>query len=389
MNDSVTYSITCHCGAAAQTVTTVSSWADIDICHCRSCRHTTGVLCTSYVRIHGPPSLQGLESYAFPTHCERYFCGTCGCHIFFHNDDEDSIWSVATGVIIGIAENEEAGQADTKSETDAGLRFTRHVNVQGTKDGGLSPFLREVDRRGMDVEEPSFPGHYDSLNSQRQTSPEAIDQEPHLKGSCQCKGILLHITRPDESSRLPHSGYSDLIVPFCTGSPRIVNPDDEKWWLRPANATNPTKYLAGTCACRSCRLISGFEIQTWAFVPRSNIFMHGEGGDEQLPLDFAHLPSGTLRSYESSPGVLREFCRRCGATVFWHDKWRPDLIDVSVGLLAAPEGARADSWLDWFTERVSFSELTVDGRTGIVAKTAKDLIDSLERGLKDWGLGKA
>ena len=77
---------------------------------------------------------------------------------------------------------------------------------------------------------------------------------------------------------------------------------------------------------------------------------------------FATLPPSILTSYESSPGDLREFCINCGATIFWHDKWSPDLINVSVGLL------RAEEWLDWWTDRVSFSEDVELGRTGMVAE---------------------
>jgi hypothetical protein len=174
------------------------------------------------------------------------------------------------------------------------------------------------------------------------------------------------------------------MIPYHTKDPRISNPEDVKWWLR----ANDTKYLAGTCACRSCRLASGFEIQTWTFVPRSNVYFHlsTDGGDRDsgksvvLPLDFGKLPKGILRSYESSPGVLREFCGKCGVTVFWHDKWRPGLIDVSVGLVHADEGARAESWLEWWIERVSFGDAEIDRDVGDDGKHF-DLIPSLKRGL--------
>jgi hypothetical protein len=140
------------------------------------------------------------------------------------------------------------------------------------------------------------------------------------------------------------------MIPYYTKDESIPNPDHQTWWLR----TDNTKYLAGTCACRSCRLTSGFEIQTWAFIPRSNIIFHIRSrSSAEAALDqseahhFATLPDGILHSYESSPGVFRESCPICGATVFWHDKRRPQLFDVSAGLFCAPDGARAESWLDW------------------------------------------
>ena len=98
-----------------------------------------------------------------------------------------------------------------------------------------------------------------------------------------------------------------------------------------------------------------------------------------------------LRSYESSPGVMREFCPTCGATVFWHDKHRPELIDVSVGLLDAPEGARAEEWLEWWLARVSFEEDAGREREGsgkeetAVEAEGWNLIPALKRGLGRGG----
>jgi hypothetical protein len=91
-----------------------------------------------------------------------------------------------------------------------------------------------------------------------------------------------------------------------------------------------------------------------------------------------------LHSFASSEGVLREFCGVCGATVFWHDAYRPDVIDVSVGLLDAAEGARAERWLEWWTDRVSFSEDVETGRSGPPAVAARDLITALEKGMQAW-----
>lgn len=47
------------------------------------------------------------------------------------------------------------------------------------------------------------------------------------------------------------------------------------------------------------------------------------------------------------------------------------LIDVSAGLLQAT-GARAEDWLEWATDRISFAEMAVQ----------HDLIHILEEGLK-------
>lgn len=87
---------------------------------------------------------------------------------------------------------------------------------------------------------------------------------------------------------------------------------------------------------------------------------------------------GTLKRYENVEGIWRDFCGTCGATCFWHSDERPDLIDVSVGLLEADTGARAEDWLDWCTERVSFEEHAQN----------RSLVSNLRKGLKAWGEGR-
>jgi hypothetical protein len=275
----------------------------------------------------------------------------------------------------------------------------KHDHVSDTLDGGLAPFITVAEK---DTEVPQQVGSDISdtagespRSSNRGTSLETwLDEK--LEAFCHCGTVRFYITRPDGSSRNPHSGFPDLMIPFKSGAPEIKNAGDQKWWLRPEDSTAPTHYMAGTCACKSCRLISGFEIQAWAFVPRSNIIFHipatmnpaadTSGSDDHLvPLDFSALPANILRTYESSPGVLRESCVNCGATVFWHDKWRPELIDVSVGLLDAPEGSRAESWLEWWRQRVSFLEDAGNGRFGTVATKAIALIEGLELGLRASG----
>lgn len=377
-------------------------------------------------------------------HITRFFCATCGCHVFRRlrgpevGDDALAAggrvesWAVATGVIIGI--DAESGAELSEEGSEILLRCAKHINTSGTKDGGLSPWIRHINGQELEVVESrgATPPSIRASAEEKGEDPcpdaeqeafsrdEMKDEEKGevLNALCHCKMVRFHITRPNAASKLPRSNFPDLMVPYHSGSPQIQNPEDNKWWLRPDLGLDSRdnevlseerdelrRYLAGTCACRSCRLISGFEIQTWAFVPRANIFFHvrdknrgpvasepqtqrslNEAGDktEIIPLDFATLPSNILTSYESSPGVRREFCSRCGATVFWRDRWRPELMDVSVGLLDAYEGARAETWLDWWTERVSFAEDARRDRTGETARRAECLISSLEEGLRRW-----
>lgn len=255
-------------------------------------------------------------------------------------------WALCSGAVDRIP----AGLASLE-------QWTSHEFVGDTRDGGLSTCLANVHDRDLEffLQGPDQPPVKASVFSAASAdgAPDGL-----LHASCHCGGVQYSLTRPGEASRQCSSPWPDLII--ASESAHTDNKDDVKWWLQ----DNDTKYLAGTCACRSCRLASSVAIQCWAFVPKVNIKKQ-----DGSPWDFS---SGTLRQYNSSSGCYREFCGKCGATAFWHCDARPELIDVSVGLLRAPEGARAERWLKWWTERVSFKEDALD----------KGMVESLEKGLK-------
>lgn len=72
-----------------------------------------------------------------------------------------------------------------------------------------------------------------------------------------------------------------------------------------------------------------------------------------------HIESSlqTLKAYESSEGVFREFCSRCGSSMFWSDinGVYPDWVSIAIATLDTPllpgkqEHSCVDSkaaWLD-------------------------------------------
>ncbi|KAK4039574.1 Mss4-like protein [Parachaetomium inaequale] len=398
--------ISCHCGAARQTLSPRGSqdlFSGVLFCHCDTCRHSTGLLCTSYAPV-SPPSVAGLQSYSTSPASTRYFCSTCGCHVFRAKHyspsapPEEWEWEVATGTITDAPESNLPQQ-------------WHHRHTNDTKDGGLSQWLPNT--------KPPLPAISPSdFDESRDDSPDDT-----LKASCHCTAITLLITRPSPDPALnPDSPYPDLLLPYTsTPTATVANPSHEKWYLRPVSPspspstsstqTNPqlsqkTKYLAGTCTCNPCRLTSGFEIQTWAFIPRRNISIlippsssssspspnpdNSKLPGDYHPLDFTTLPRDNpllpLKDYPSSPGRIREFCSTCGATVFWHDIFRPDLIDVSAGLFRAVEGARAGSWLEWWTGRVSFSEEASREREGGARGWGQGVVKALEGGMRGSNL---
>jgi hypothetical protein len=325
-------------------------------CSCNICRYCTGVLYLSTLHLKERPIfVDKLREYRASSKVARYFCGECGSHILILDTAHNS-WQACAGVVDRVV--------DPPKEPVQLEQYVQHEFIGDTTDGGLmvclaAPQGREIPffMQAPEGEEPVTVEPRKRLSpflpSSGRPIPPIDPSQPaesrtteKLFASCHCGGVQFNITRPSETSSECSSPWPDLMVPYHSGSPD--NPEDIKWWLRAAGS----KYLAGTCACRSCRLASGVPIQTWAFVPKVNI-QKLDGS----PLDFT---LGSLRQHNSSPGCYRDFCDTCGATVFWHCDERPDLIDISVGILRAPEGSRAENWLEWWTKRLSFKEQALD-----------------------------
>lgn len=363
--------MSCHCNRINDTFRFLPSRAfsksgmvEIDINHHYDSRKFSGQLAVSYF-----PSCQPEVLILTKTVCFRlgegkhdptlYFCPVCGCHLFKEE------WETIDGEVFGPTWTVATGVVEQMPKT---FTMSRHINVNQTGDGGLSIWMRARNDNTIiptDIIEQnsmSLPAKgYAPWSPTPYTNPPGpgYTKGDTLEASCFCGTVKFHVTRPTQASTLPKSQYPDLMIPYHTKSDKIPNPEDKKWWIRGPHPDNTgpgeDRYLAGTCACTSCRRCSGFDIQSWAFIPRANIFMR-HSKKQSMGLDFANLPAGMLRSYSSSPGVTREFCPGCGATVFWHNTDRPELIDVSVGLFNDPKGVRAEDWLDWWAERVSFAE---------------------------------
>jgi hypothetical protein len=274
----------------------------------------------------------------------------------------------------------EVSHGTVLGKTDGILDFAEHMWVDDTRDGGASTWLPALGSKVAEIWPTHGRVHSVLSKDCEKMSPisavESRSGELHnrtdlhrLPARCHCGGVSFSVARPDEEALTGRVPFPDLLIPYKSGV-SAANPDKHPWWV----SKDRSKWLAGNCSCDSCRRIAGFDVVQWAFIPLSSLFF---SDGEHFTRPFADRLS-TMKSYRSSSSVTRWFCGRCGANIFWDGDERPTLLDVAVGLFDAKSGARAEEWLEWVTERVSFRE---DAHS-------EQYIISLEDGLKDWKHGK-
>ncbi|OQO10679.1 hypothetical protein B0A48_03979 [Cryoendolithus antarcticus] len=351
----------CLCGAASYEVPVPSASLPLKSwwCSCTFCRRMTGTLSLNVVYLPGSfsPSealLNKLTEFQFTKRVFQLFCSTCGSQILARClDDAEAkepkvTWDAMSG---------------TLEQSDGFVHLQGHEFINDTLDGGISDFVTAVDGRQLD-RWATRPEKSEQL-ALSWKDPKLAELKPNkdkVHAQCKCGGVEFWIAHPSSRSTHAASQWPDLLRPNAPD-----NPNNECWWLQ----DNNTKFLAGTCSCDSCRLASGQEIVQWAFVPTVDITLD-EAGTVKFERQF-----GTLKQYKSSEGIYRSFCGVCGASAFYWADDRPFLMDVAIGLLDAPEGARAEGLLEWRTTRLSYREDAL-GR-------AKGIVEGIESGLEAYG----
>ncbi|WAO95858.1 CENP-V/GFA domain-containing protein [Fusarium falciforme] len=349
--------ITAQCLCKAHSYSTSISRSSLpfqgSICHCRSCRHVTGAMYTSHIKWPGLTReilSSNLARYEFSSNVSLLFCETCSSPLFWEEyyKDKPELLDVFTGAL---------DNATVKNL----ITFPDQIFVGDTEDGGLSQWLLNVNEDGIEarrwkaraIKSETFdhdrPALVGASNDDLQSPRDILIQ-------CRCKGVDLVLRRsPDDFSPAESSS-----LPF------FVDPTTHR-------------HLATFDACNTCRSVFGAEIVNWTFALLRQ--MHHASDTEQpgFPQSVQELQKaisspdrdarlGTLSLYKSSPDVQRYFCSRCSASVFYAVDDRPDLVDVAVGLLDAPEGARAERDLIWnMGSRVGGEDDVVGGwREGFV-----------------------
>ncbi|KAL2360889.1 hypothetical protein RJZ56_006246 [Blastomyces dermatitidis] len=371
----LTKTLTAHCFCRAVhynlTIPSTSLPLSTLVCHCSICRYVHGAPCAfhaplpagispQWVASSGPHALTRYK-HTSGALCERAFCSTCGCQI-------GDIWPAKP---INSKEKEGGREAEAEAEaqnasdnqhwtvstsifTDhspANFQIDKHIFTDSAPGGvGLHQLLPRIGGHDIQV----YPGHFLPPNAKRILLPApapakvelggADGKEERLRAECHCGGV---------SFTFPHPTQAILDDPELNA---FVSP------------TDPRKWVACLDLCDDCRLLNGTHVAAWTFLPLRLL----------EPAIGTELNIGTTKTFKSSKGAKRAFCGTCGATAFYWNEDRPDIVDVALGLVRAIEGLFAESWVTWRSGRVAFKE------SGELFD--RDFAEAMAEGIERWGL---
>ncbi|KAK3297162.1 uncharacterized protein B0H64DRAFT_119490 [Chaetomium fimeti] len=368
-------------------------------CHCTSCRHLTGALRSSDAPWPGPANVihaaadadaEGggtLRRYVQTEKMNILFCGRCGSPLFCEQ-------LPAEGGGAGAGEPEYLAFTGALSVEGDGpgatlppvVRCVDHIFVGDTLDGGALPWLRGMDGEGgpaakvwlggRDCSEEVPAGARWPAVGALEKGYEAGLKTEGAKGDvslrCHCRGIDLVLRAGEAQREFEETQRRGGELP---------------WYIDPVTH----KGMGSLDGCDSCRLAAGSEVYNWTFAALRHISFAG-ANKEGFPRDTSQLRIateakdgegrdprlGTLAFYASSPDVQRYFCGRCSATLFYAVDDRPDIVDVAVGLLDSPDGARAESAISW-----SFGG-AMTWRQDMIGTWREIMLHAVEKDAEEW-----
>lgn len=361
-NDHVELTAQCLCKRHTFTTQVPSSSLPLSasFCHCNSCRHSTGSLYTSSLQWPGPvddihKDTTPLAVYKFSDNVSILFCEKCSTAMFAREvrEGSDDFYAVPTGV---LGNNAVPGL----------IQFKDHIFVSDTVDGGAAVWLQHITTGDKGEPLPCYaewrgksdvvdPVEMAAAASKKQEGQNLPDEIPLY---CHCKGVNLVLRR----GKADYAGKEKL--------PFFVEPDT-------------FKLLGSFDACDSCRIPVGSEFMYWTFQLLKYIDFANASSESPFPDSSISLKAavsdpnrdprfGTLTYYASSPDVQRYFCSKCSACVFYAVDDRPEMVDVSIGLLDAPDGARAEGYLAWVLGMLTWADDMKGGWREQIAEETKN-----------------
>lgn len=355
MSDSIVIKAQCLCKKHTFSAAVPKSTLPLEAscCHCSSCRHLTGGLYSVCVKWPSPSEdLSGLEKYSFSRNTDIFSCGTCSSQLFCRSTAHTEVPFVVTGAL---------------ENTPGLVKYNSHMFVGDTIDGGASiwlprheygkPAKRWREHRNESEELPmDWPAPNATPASRHNTKASTGLTTFH----CHCKGVKLSLRSAVDLE---------------------LDPTKEvySWCIEPKTL----RFKASTDACNSCRISFGSDLPGWTFAPLSHISFDTESvsNPSEFPQTLGALREavisekkdprlGSLAIYKSSPDVERYFCSTCSASVFYAVDDRDGMVDIAVGLLDHPDGARAEGLLAWSYGKVGWEADASGGwREQLVAST--------------------
>jgi len=89
------------------------------------------------------------------------------------------------------------------------------------------------------------------------------------------------------------------------------------------------------CHCDSCRRATGSVMVAWGTWPAARLAIR----------------AGALAGFESSPGVTREHCARCGTSITYRNRSCPGEVDLTLASLGDPPDLVPTAHI-WVADRV-------------------------------------
>ncbi|KAH7347247.1 Mss4-like protein [Plectosphaerella cucumerina] len=348
----VTIQLQCHCKANTFTATIPSSSLPLTStwCHCTSCRHATGNLYQSDITWPNPnEDVSRLRAYDFSARLRDYSCPTCRCRMLTR-DVENNFMYAPIGSL---------------SNLPGLVKIVSNIFVGDTIDGGASMWMRHTSdgKHAPRWTASSQKGDELPFEWPGKAPPHDMKVKPSLTPLwCHCKGVKFFL-RP--------------------GTDLLSLPSDKIPWY----VDKPTgRYVAQADACDSCLKTSGADIAYWTWAPFTHISTTETPSDQpefRTKADFLDAvvckdpKVGTLGVYQSSQHGHRFSCSVCAAVFFFAGDKHAEQVDIAVGVLDHPDGARAEGLLKWDMSKIEFAE---DGKGG----WREELYDSVVRQATTW-----